>query len=83
MEGFTLIEYEPYKISYDKDEDAFFFYRSHVPEFRPTDYILFHNISNGMKTTFELREQTEDAMLYMEIGNYPKKPSQLLAIKKE
>ena len=87
MEGLPVIEHEPYRISWSEDERTFYFECSEVREFSPANYILFHDMKTGMKTTFELRETDEAGWLYYAIGDITQtgmtKPTMLLAIKNQ
>ena len=82
MEGLPVILYEPHRISWSESEQTYFFNCSEVKEFSSENYILFHDVKKGSKTTFELRNKDENGLLYYAIGDSGmKKPTTLLAIK--
>lgn len=82
MEGLPVIIYEPYKVSWNEEERVYFFNCSEVREFTPDNYLLFCNMEEGIKTTFELRDIGAEGWIYHAIGESGiKKPCRILAIK--
>ena len=77
-----VINYEKHKISYNEDENIYYFSCSEVKEFRNDNYILFNNQFEGIKTTFELIDSSNEGFLYNAIGHSGIiKPCKLLAIR--
>jgi hypothetical protein len=81
-ENLPVILYEKHRISWNEDENTYYFHRSEVPEFKPHNYLLFKNMFTGNFTTFELRVDEELGWIYFAIGESGiKKPCKMLILK--